>query len=330
MRLLSLVIAGAVLLAGSRTEAQGGPVNPVCTDPAYVGPAMDAGNACQRAFDSFGYASQQYGVLLSAGNMELGRADALGAFPNFRVAFRATGMVVFAPGFQTSNIPIGPAQPGPIFTQSYDFALVEIDGMLGLFKGFPVGSTHMGAVDAWTSFNVVPGASAAGYSISPQNKFYFAFGGRVGILAEGRAIPGVAVSFFQRNMPKSSVVASDQVGSGIAVNEFKMNTRAWSMTVGKHFDVVGLLVGAGQTHFASSATVGWTIQDTAGTAHPPVSASSTQTQYFGDFSLTLGQVDFVLEVGQVLGSTLKTYNTFDPHSDWGRSFASAAITFGHY
>ena len=330
MRLPSFVIAGAGLVLVSAAHAQGGPVNPACTDPSVVGSAMQAGEACQRAFDSFGYASQQYGVLLSAGNMELGRADALGGFPHFRLAFRATGMVVFAPGFQTVNIPVGPAEPGSIYTQSYDFATIEINGMLGLFKGFPVGSTHMGAVDAWASLNVVPGASASGYSVTPQSKFYLSIGGRVGLLAEGNGIPGVAVSFFQRNMPKSNVAANDQVGSAIAIHDFKIDTHAWSATVGKHFGVVGLLVGAGQTHFASSGVVGWTVSDTAGAANPTVSASSTQTQYFGDFSLTLGQVDLVLEVGEVFGSTLKTYNTFDPHSDWGRSFASAAITFGHY
>jgi len=330
MKLSSFALGSALVFVTSVGIAQGGPLNPACTDPAFVGASMDGGDACQRAFDSFAYATQQYGILLSAGNMELGRADALGAFPNFRLAFRATGIVLFAPGFQTSNIPIGPAQPGSVYTQSYDYATVEINGALGLFKGFEVGTTRMGAVDAWLSVNMVPGASAAGYKVEPTSKVYVALGGRLGLLAEGKSTPGVAVSFFQRDLPKSNITATDFEGSSIAVNNFSIDTHAWSATVGKHFGVIGLLVGAGQTHFSSKATVSWTVNDTTPAMQPPVSAGSTQTQYFGDFSLTLGRVDFVLEVGEVFGSDLKTYNTFDPHSDWGRSFASAAITFGHY
>lgn len=330
MRLPSFVFAVALVFGTSVARAQGGSVDPACTNTAFVGPAQEAGNACQLAFDTFGYTTQQYGILLSAGNMELGRADALGGFPHFRVAFRATGIVLYAPGFENNEIPIGPAQPVSVFTQSYDFATVEVDGMLGLFKGFALGPTHLGAVDAWTSFNVVPGASANSYSITPKNRFYFAFGGRLGVLQESKVIPGVALSYFARDMPKSNIVAGDQNGSSIYVTNFEMDTHAWSATVGKHFDVVGLIVGAGQTSFSSNATVSWTVNNITPSVQPPISASSTQTQYFGDFSLTLGEVDFVLEVGEVMGSTLKTFNSFDPTSGSSRSFASATLTFGHY
>lgn len=329
MRIPSFVMA-ALVIGTTASAAQGGAANPVCSDPAFVGPKQDGGDACQRAFDTFAYTTQQYGIMLTAGNMELGRADALGGFPHFRAAIRATGIVLYAPGFETTNIPVRPVTPGDVYTQSYDFATVELDGMLGLFRGFALGATQIGALDAWLSVNVVPGASASGYNVSSQNKVYFGWGGRLGLLQEARVVPGVSVSYFARNMPKATITAADLFGNSISVTNFEMDTHAWSATVGKHFGVVGLILGGGQTYFSSSANVGWTVSNVTPTVQPPIAASATQTQYFGDFSLTLGDVDFVLEIGEVSGSNLTTYNSFDPTSGSSRSFASAAITFGHY
>jgi len=323
-------ITFAMLALTLAAQAQGGPIFPPCQDVANVGAGQEAANACQQAFDTFAYTTQQYAIILAAGNIEIGRADALGGFPDFRLALHATGISLFAPSLEVAQIPPGPIASSSIYTQTADYATVAVDGALGIFKGFTLGDLDVGALDAWASLSLIPGKSARGYNVSPSSTAYFAWGGRVGLLQEGKVIPGVGVSYLQRNIPKSKVSAVDVSGNTISVTDLSIDTHAWTATVGKHFGVVGLLLGAGQLHFSSSASVTWDYMSASPPAPVLASATSTQNQYFGEFSLTLGAFDFVLEVGEVLGSDLKTYNSFDPSAGSSRSYASAAITFGHY
>jgi len=319
----------AAVLAATRAAAQGGALNPACSDTAFVGPGLEAGNACAQAFDSFAYATQQYAILLSAGNIEPGKADAVGGFPHFRVALHVTGMSLSAPALKSSEIPPGPATPGAVNTQPTDFATVAADGTLGLFKGIDAGFARIGALDAWASLNIVPGSSAAGYSVTPSQKLYLAWGARVGVIQEGKVMPGIGVSYLVRNMPKSTVIASDLFDNTVYVYDMTIDTHAWAATIGKHFGSVVLAFGAGQTSFSSAANITWSYNGVNPTVEPPVSATSLQTQFFGDFGLSMSGFDIILEVGQVEGSTLETYNTFNPAAGAPRSFASVAVSFGH-
>ena len=306
-------------------------VNPNCTNTAIVGAGLEGGNACQQAIDIYQYATQEYATLLSGGNMEIGSADALGGFPKFRVALHITGMNLVVPAPRASGIPSGPAVSTTMTTQGTDFATVAADGALGLFGGIDLGIAKFGALDAFVSLNIVPGATAAGYTVTPKSKFYLGYGARVGVMQETKVLPGVGFSYFVRNMPSSTVIATDVFQNAIYVTDLKIDTKAWSATVGKHFGIVSLVVGAGQTTFNSTSGVSWAISTptvSQGTISG-LSATSTQTQYFGDFGVKLGGVvDLVLEVGEVSGSQLQTFNTFDPASTASRSFASFAVTFG--
>ena len=324
----SFIVLALLAIGTLNARAQGGSVNPACADAAIVGPGLIGGSACQRAFDSFAYTTQQYAVLLSAGNIEMGRADALGGFPHFRVALHATAMSLAFPAFVSDGIPVGPASATTLSTQSTDFATVAVDGTLGLFKGFDLVFARVGALDLYVSANIVPGTSASGYSVNPSNKLYFAWGGRVGLLQEGKMIPGVGVSYLSRKLPKTTVTASEYFGNTLGVTDLVIDTHAWSVTVGKHFGVVGLLLGGGQTTFSSSGNLTWLVPGNSPSNLPTVTATSAQTQYFGDFSLTFGPVGVVFEIGQVQGSTLTTYNSFDPGVGATRSYASGAVTFG--
>ncbi|HUO52201.1 MAG TPA: hypothetical protein VMT93_06770 [Gemmatimonadaceae bacterium] len=330
MRIRSFVRGTALLasLAAAPAFAQGGAVNPACTDTAFVGPAHDGGNACQIAFDAFAYATQQYAILLSAGNLQPGYGDATGGLGHFRIAFNVTGMNLAAPALNTTTINPGPPAAGTVNTQPTDFAIFALNASVGLFGGFDAGIGKMGAIDGWVSLNGVPGASASGYSVSPSKKFYFGWGARIGILQEGKVAPGIGVSYLQRNLPSSTVYATDVLENGFTVVGMKIDTHAWAATVGKHLGAVSLLVGAGQTNFSSSANVSWYLNGQHPTVQPQVTASSMQTQFFGDFGILLGGFGITLEVGQVEGSTLKTYNTFDPTAGSARSFASLTVSFG--
>jgi hypothetical protein len=318
----------ALLAAPARALGQGGAIDPACENTAIVGPSLEGGTACQRAIDEFAYATQQYAILLSAGNIEPGYASAVGGFPHFRAALHVTGMSMSAPAFKTTQIPVGPATPADLNTQPTDFVTVALDGTLGLFKGFNAGFARMGALDAWVSLNLVPGATASGYSVSPSSSFYLGWGGRLGLVQEGESMPGIGVSYLERDMPKSTVEATDIFGNSVGVTELGIDTHAWSATIGKHFGSVDLVLGAGQTTFSSSANLTWSSSGQSPPAPLAVTGTSVQTQFFGDFGLNLGGFDIVLEIGQVQGSTLKTFNTFNPQAGSERSFASVAISFG--
>ena len=301
-----------------------------CKDPALVGATLQGGTACQLGFDTFNYMSPQYSLVSVAGNIEVGRADALGAFPHFRVALHVTGMSMALPAFKASGINPGPAVSSTVPTQGNDYLSFAADGALGLFGGFEVGGLKVGALDAYLSVNIAPTTSAAGYTATPSPKIYFGIGGRLGVLQEGKVIPAVGLSYVSRDLPTTTILGSDFFDNTVAVTNLNVKSHAWTITVGKHFSAVGFVLGGGQTSFSSSGTIAWSVsgQNPVGTL-PTTSGSSTQSQYFGDVDFDLGTLQIALELGQVTGSELTTFNIFDPSTSTTRSYFSLAVTFGH-
>jgi len=94
-RLVSLL--ALLVMIPAAAAAQGGTVNPACSDPAFVGPTLQGGNACQIIYDMFGYGAQQYASAAAGGNQEIGRADAIGGFLSWRVGMQLTGATVDVP-----------------------------------------------------------------------------------------------------------------------------------------------------------------------------------------------------------------------------------------
>ncbi len=320
----------ALTLMAAVAAAQGGSVNPACSDAAFVGPGLEGGNPCQKAYDMFGYSTQQYANVIAAGNPEIGRADGVGGFPKFRVALELNYSTLVTPALRESgSIATGPAVSTTIPTLSADYIAVQVNGALGLFNGFDLGAVRIGALDAIANINFVPSTTGGGFTVSADHKAYIGYGGRLGVLQEGKVIPAVGVSYIIRDLPKMTLIADDVLNNTVAVSQMKMNTSAWSVTVGKHFKAVSLVLGGGQTKFDASGLLMWSVNGINPTVSPSISATSMQTDFFGDFGVDLGSnVHVMVEYGASSGGQINTFNTFDPSANSTHSFLSAAITFG--
>ncbi len=282
-------------------------------------------------YDMFGYGSQQYVSVVSAGNQEIGRADAMGGWLKWRVGMQLTGATFDVPAIKEfgAGIPTGPAFPQAIPMTGADYIQFSVNGALGLFKGFELGALHVGAVDAIAGFNVLPGTSAGGYSMSAAHKIYLAYGGRVGVIQEAKVIPAVGFTYVVKDLPTTTIQASDVLQNTIAVSQMKMNTSGWTVTVGKHFGIVSLVAGGGQTRYDASGLLMWSVNGVNPTVSPAISATSTQTDWFGDFGVDLGSdVAVTVELGASSGGQIQTYNTFDPAANSSHSFLTAAISIG--
>ena len=328
-RLVSLL--ALLVMIPAAAAAQGGTVNPACSDPAFVGPTLQGGNACQIIYDMFGYGAQQYASAAAGGNQEIGRADAIGGFLSWRVGMQLTGATVDVPAIKEngSGVELGPAFQQAIPMTSADYIQFSVNGAVGLFKGFDLGVVRVGALDLLAAFNVLPGTSGGGYKLTAGHKIYLSYGGRVGVIQEGKVIPALGVTYLVRDLPTMTILASDVLNNTIAVSQMKMNTSAWSITVGKHFGIVSLVAGGGQTKFDASGLLMWSVNGTNPIVSPPISAASTQTDWFGDFGVDLGSnVQLTVEYGGSSGGQIQTYNIFDPAAGAFHSFLTAAISIG--
>jgi hypothetical protein len=73
----------------------------------------------------------------------------------------------------------------------------------------------------------------------------------------------------------------------------------------------------------------WSVNGVNPTVSPPITATSTQTDYFGDFGVDLGSnVLLTVEYGGSSGGQIQSFNTFDPPPNSFHSFLTAAISIG--
>ena len=199
-----------------------------------------------------------------------------------------------------------------------------------MFGGFDLGVIKIGALDAILNLNVVPALSAGGYKVTGSQKFYLGWGARLGAIQEGKLMPAVGVGYLKRDLPSTNIIASDVLNNTIAVTDMKLNSEAWSVTVGKHLGIFGLVLGGGQTKFNSTGQLAWSVNGINPATIPTISSTSTQTEYYADVDFALGSsVNLALEYGQVSNSDLKTYNSFDPSSGSTKSFFAVLLSFGH-
>src|SRR6185437_3551346 len=122
---------------GSPVGAQS-PVNPGCR--AATTTFQDA---CQKTIDIFDYLAPQLSTAVAGGNATLGDAGVLGGLGHFSIGVRANAVDGDIP--KVDNITLNTA--GPV-ADSFPVSRVPVpmvtgDVGIGLFKGLPMGVTHV-------------------------------------------------------------------------------------------------------------------------------------------------------------------------------------------
>ena len=322
----SLVVAFA-LGAAAALPAQS--LDPHCTDPSIVGIAHQSGDACQKVADLFNYMNMQLGTWVAGGNPTLGQGGTLGGLGHFSVGVRANVMKATIPNVDQIQVQPGPPVSTNIPSSDKWVGLPAADVAIGLFKGFPIGLTNIGGIDALVSVAYLPSYSQHSIHVgSESDKWKIGFGGRLGIIQESLLLPGVGVSYMIRDLPTAMLSGEDNSGNTVSINDYTIRTKQWRLTASKKLLFLGLAAGIGQDKYDTKASVTYNVDGNTPNAPIALHVSPTRTNYFADVSFNLLLAHFVAEVGRVTGGNVSTFNTFSTDAGAARTYGSLGIRIG--
>lgn len=329
MKWIQFFALTALALATPAVGARAQSVESRCADPAIVGVAHEGGDACQKAVDLYRYMGVQLGMLVAGGNAVLGRGGTLGGFGHFTAELRVNAMRASIPDVSGTAISLGAPRQSTYDVNDKWVAIPQVDASLGIFRGIPVGVAYVGGVDAIVSAAYVPDMTSGSVQVSaPNGSLKLGYGGRLGIISESALTPGVSVTYLQRQLPTTTITASEGSNS-LTVQDLKISARSWRIVASKSFLVFGLAAGVGQDEYRARTAITY---DVAGT-HPEqpytLETRPKRTNMFVDLSLTpLPLVRIVGELGRVSGGDIDTYNRFDPAADDPRTYGSLGLRIG--
>ena len=294
------VLAAVICVPVVRLDAQ------ACSGPT---PALDA---CRKAIDLSNFVAPQFAAALAGGNATIGQSGALGGPGKFSVSVRSTHVTGEFPNIGAQGFNTGGAQKSTYATASVQVPALSVDGALGLFRGLPVGTTYVGGIDALVSATYMSSTVATGVSATLEgSNTNFGFGGRVGIVEETAALPGVAVTYLKRDMPRFSVSAGSfapatatTAPGTLAANSLLVTTTSYRLTAGKQLGMIGVNAGYGQDTYQSSATATATVN--SATASGTAVSEMTRSNMFVGATVSAAVFRFVGEYGMATGGTAPT------------------------
>lgn len=295
-------------------------------------------DACQKAVDLYQFLAPQLGAAIAGGNATLGRGGTLGGFPHFSIGVRVNGVIGSLPKIDEAGAtPVATgANRTDYNTSSTIFPIPTADAAIGLFKGFPVGVTNVGGIDALVSASYIPSVDVSGVSVDPDSPFKFGYGVRVGALQESIVSPGIAITWLKRDLPKVDLTGAAGAFR-LNVHDIDEQTSAWRIVASKSLVFFGIAAGYGQDRYKSSAVATGEIDPSVsslpgGTSSPvDISQSMTRQNVFLDLSFNMPLLKFVAEVGRVFGGDdVATFNTFgDREPNSSRTYASVGLRFSY-
>lgn len=328
------VVAALVALGSASAYAQG--IDPQCPSGAALSNDRRLQDACQKSIDLFAFMAPQLGTPLAGGNATLGQASTLQGLGHFSIGLRANVMKGVLPKVDQVDFSTDGAVQSEYPTKDQIIALPAVDAAVGIYKGFPLGITRIGGVDALVSANYLPNYKSSGGELDIEttgSALKYGYGARIGILQESIIVPGLSVTWLKRDLPTVNITGN--VGSAndtIVLNDLQLKSTAWRVVASKSFLIFGLAGGFGKDKYESSANL-LAVVNEGGllTARKTISFDQnlSRTNIFGDLSLNLLALKLVGEVGRASGGSVPTYNTFKSHrADDSYTYGSLGFRFG--
>jgi hypothetical protein len=325
----SMLVAGAALLAAAS------PVQAQCAS----GYTQDA---CQKTVDLFHFLTPQISTALAGGAATIGQGGVLGGFPHWALGIRASAVNGSFPQMDNVAFSTTGATRSNYSADDQLIPMATIDGSIGIYKGFPLGVTRVGGLDALLSATYLPSAPEGGdVTVTlPGGSTKFGGGVRIGLLQESILIPGVAFTYLKRGLPTISVSGSSDVSTGagsapgtFTLKELSLKASSWRLSASKSFMAFGLQAGLGQDTYDNSVGLDVTVNAAppVGTQRASLSAdySMKRTNMYVGASLNFIIGKLVAEYGQVSGGSLPAaMNSFGSSADASRSYFSLGLRTG--
>lgn len=316
-----LAAAAAAVLAAPPAAAQGGAVDAQCA--ATSRPLQDA---CQKSIDLFDFMAPQLGTALAGGNAVIGEGGAYGRVGRFSLGLRATAFEGGLPQLQNVTLSTSGAQASDIGVKNQYLGAPAVDAAIALFPGVRVGGVSVGSVDLLGTATYVPEFESDELSVvTPSGSLKFGYGARVGVVSESSVLPGVALTYLRRDLPRidlfGTVAANGSVvDDTLGLRALEVETQAWRVVAGKRLSILGLSAGVGQDRYSSGARLGAVVNESVlgfgltrfEAPEIELAQTLTRTSYFGGVSLNFPGVRLAAEVGRATGGRVRdSYNRFD-------------------
>lgn len=338
---LGLLLAVGLATAYA-TALPGQAVSPSCP-PGSTGSSggpdvtRQAQDACQKAIDLFQFLAPQLGISLTGGNVVLGEGAAFRGLGRVSMGVRANVVRGTLPEVDKVVPSVDGARRDTYPTKERLIGLPTADVALGVLgRGTVV--PWFGGFDLLVSAAYVPPIRTTYVEILvPKGGIHFGYGARLSLIAEGRVVPGVAVSYLTRGLPTIEVVGSTTQQDTLRLTALDVRTASWRVTASKRVGFLGLAVGGGGDSYDTDASVSARVSPrsgpfpTSGGRVGPIPLTQTMSRfnYFADVSLNLGRLALVGEAGQVSGGDVQTFNQFaGRQADDARPYAAVGLKLG--
>ena len=320
-------VAAALLALAGGAAAQAPSPTAECANTLIVNR-----DACQKAVDLFKFVAPQYGTAVAGGSATMGQGGSLGGLPNFVLGVRLNAARGSIPRVERAT----PSATGAVST-SYETDQVAllapaVDLSVGIFRGLAVGLTRVGGIDLLVNAAYVPELEYGDASLTvPGGPVEIGFGGRLGLLEETISVPGLAVTYFQRNMPTVELRATAGPYN-LSITGLEVRTTAWRVTASKSVIAARVSVGVGQDTYSTSAdvTANNPVLSSPGSGPFGVEQEVTRSSYFASIGVPLLPFTHLVgEIGRASGGeTVQTFNQYDKAAHDPRLYGSVGIRVG--
>lgn len=322
-------VAATVFVPQARAQ---GAENPQCSQVMVLtgpmgGPVrteVQGGDGCQKAVDLYQYLNTQLGTLVAGGNATLGQGGTLGGLGHFSIGARVNLLNASIPDVQGVNVSTGAPQSSGYTTTGKTVVFPELDGAVGIFHGFPIGITYIGGLDFLVSASYLPSVEQTGVRVgNATGAIRFGYGARLGLLQETTLTPGISVTYQERSLPMTSIVARASSTESFSVRDLDLRTKSWRVVASKSLPFVSLAAGFGRDYYDASAKLTYDVDGQAQQTPVSLAVSPSRTSIFGDVSINvIPFVKLVGELGRVSGGSVRTFNTFTDDVNLSRWYGS--------
>src|SRR6185437_15217529 len=297
------VFAVAALVGVPSVEAQQnlntqcGQIVSVVKDGQIVAAAQGS-DGCQKAVDLYQYLNTQLGTLVAGGNATLGQGGTLGGLGHFSIGARVNLLNASIPDVQGVAVTSGTPESSGYTTNGKTVVFPEIDGALGIFRGFPLGITYLGGLDFLVSASYLPSVEQTGVRVgNATGAIRFGYGARLGLLQETTLTPGISVTYQERSLPMTSIVATASSSESFSVRDLDLRTKSWRVVASKNLLWFSLAAGFGRDYYDANAKLTYTVDGATPQTPQSLAVSPSRTSVFGDVSVNV--IPFVRVVGEL-------------------------------
>lgn len=311
-------LAALLVAAPVAGQAQSGVRNPSCGSATPQ--AIVTQDACQLSSDLFQLFAPQLGAAIAGGNPTVGQRSTLGGFGRFSIGVRATALQGALPNLDDVTLSTQGAQtPRNLQTDDQIVGFPVADAAVGLFRGIPLGLTHVGGIDALVNATYIPNYGDETEDVRVETSgsaFKIGYGVRIGVIEESKLLPGVSVSVLRRELPTTSLTAQfGDRNESAGVRDLTSRLDSYRLVAGKRLLFIGLTAGIGRDVYTSGATINATVNN-GGTLTPITNVALTQelTRNNAFANLTVLSLPFFKVAGEVGrswgGEEQATFNSF--------------------